>query len=57
MEARAAAESRPLIESKKSPKAILWHASKNGERPAQFGDRVSDGLPELFPGREEPAFW
>jgi enoyl-CoA hydratase/carnithine racemase len=26
------------------------------KRPPQFGDRVSDGLPELFPGREEPAF-
>ena len=26
------------------------------KRPAQFSDRVSDGLPELFPGREEPVF-
>ena len=26
------------------------------KRPPQFGDLVSDGLPELFPGREEPAF-
>jgi enoyl-CoA hydratase/carnithine racemase len=26
------------------------------KRPAQFSDRVSDGLPEIFPGREEPAF-
>jgi enoyl-CoA hydratase/carnithine racemase len=26
------------------------------KRPPQFTDRVSDGLPELFPGREEPAF-
>jgi enoyl-CoA hydratase/carnithine racemase len=26
------------------------------KRPAQFTDRVSDGLPELFPGREEPVF-
>ena len=26
------------------------------KRPARFGDLVSDGLPELFPGREEPAF-
>jgi enoyl-CoA hydratase/carnithine racemase len=25
------------------------------KRPAQFTDRVSDGLPDLFPGREEPA--
>ena len=26
------------------------------KRPAQFPDRVSDGLPDLFPGREEPVF-
>jgi enoyl-CoA hydratase/carnithine racemase len=26
------------------------------KRPARFTDRVSDGLPELFPGREEPVF-
>jgi enoyl-CoA hydratase/carnithine racemase len=27
------------------------------KRPPQFSDRVSDGLPDLFPGREQPAFW
>ncbi len=26
------------------------------KRPPRFPDRVSDGLPELFPGREEPRF-
>jgi enoyl-CoA hydratase/carnithine racemase len=26
------------------------------KRPAEFPDRVSDGLPEIFPGREQPAF-
>jgi enoyl-CoA hydratase/carnithine racemase len=26
------------------------------KRPARFPDRVSDGLPELFPGREAPRF-
>jgi len=26
------------------------------KRPARFPDRVTDGLPDLFPGREEPAF-
>jgi enoyl-CoA hydratase/carnithine racemase len=26
------------------------------KRPAEFPDRVSEGLPELFPGREEPVF-
>jgi enoyl-CoA hydratase/carnithine racemase len=26
------------------------------KRPANFPDRVSDGLPEMFPGRQEPVF-
>jgi enoyl-CoA hydratase/carnithine racemase len=26
------------------------------KRPANFPDRVGDGLPDLFPGEEEPAF-
>ena len=26
------------------------------KRPANFPDRVSDGLPDLFPGEEQPAF-
>ena len=26
------------------------------KRPAEFPDRVSDGLPEIFPDREEPVF-
>jgi enoyl-CoA hydratase/carnithine racemase len=26
------------------------------KRPAEFPDRVSEGLPDLFPGEEEPAF-
>jgi enoyl-CoA hydratase/carnithine racemase len=26
------------------------------KRPAEFPDHLSDGLPELFPGREEPVF-
>jgi enoyl-CoA hydratase/carnithine racemase len=26
------------------------------KRPAEFPDRVSDGLPEIFPGREQPTF-
>ena len=26
------------------------------KRPASFPDRVSEGLPDLFPGDEEPAF-
>jgi hypothetical protein len=42
MERRAAAEGRPLIESKKSPKAILWREGDNGIHPAEFGDSVVD---------------
>jgi hypothetical protein len=26
------------------------------KRPAQFGDRVSAGLPDILPWLEEPAF-
>ena len=26
------------------------------KRPAVFTDRVSDGLPDLFPGWEDPEF-
>jgi hypothetical protein len=48
MEARAAMECRPLIEAKKSPRAILWHASGNGELPAQFGDAVIDDHDEVL---------
>lgn len=48
IEARAATERRPLIEAKKSPKAILWRASDNGELPAQFGDAVIDDHDEVL---------
>ena len=26
------------------------------KRAASFPDRITEGLPEIFPGREEPAF-
>jgi enoyl-CoA hydratase/carnithine racemase len=26
------------------------------KRPARFADRVSDGLPDIFPGWEQPGF-
>ncbi len=48
LERRAAAESRPVIEVKKSPKAMLWHASESDVRPAQFGDCVIDEHGELL---------
>lgn len=42
IEARAASEQRPLIEAKKSPKAMLWRESEAGLAPATFGDAVID---------------
>lgn len=42
MEKRATAEQRPLIEVKKSPKAILWRIEGDEIRPAEFGDAVRD---------------
>jgi len=48
VEARAAAESRPLIEAKKSPKAILWHSSTTGINPAGLGDAVIDEHDEVL---------
>jgi hypothetical protein len=26
------------------------------KRPASYPDRVSDGLPDIYPGREEPVY-
>jgi hypothetical protein len=48
MEAQAAAEGRPLIESKKSPKAVLWRSTENGVGPAQFGDALIDDHDEIL---------
>ena len=48
MEARADAENRPIIESKKSPKAILWRNASTGIRPAEFGDALSDSHGEFL---------
>jgi hypothetical protein len=47
-ESRAAAERRPMIEAKKSPKAILWRESEDGASPALFGDAVLDEHGELL---------
>jgi len=41
-EERAALEDRPLIEAKKSPKAILWRTQGTTVVPAEFGDAVLD---------------
>jgi enoyl-CoA hydratase/carnithine racemase len=50
------ADSRAMFSRGQSADAREGVESFLEKRPAQFADRVSDGLPELFPGREEPAF-
>jgi enoyl-CoA hydratase/carnithine racemase len=50
------ADSRAMFARGQSADAREGIESFLEKRPAQFGDRVSDGLPDIFPGREEPAF-
>jgi enoyl-CoA hydratase/carnithine racemase len=50
------ADSRAMFARGQSADAREGVGSFLEKRPAQFSDRVSDGLPELFPGREEPLF-
>jgi enoyl-CoA hydratase/carnithine racemase len=50
------ADSRAMFARGQSADAREGVESFLEKRPADFPDRVSDGLPELFPGREEPAF-
>jgi enoyl-CoA hydratase/carnithine racemase len=50
------ADSRAMFARGRSSDAFEGVTSFLEKRPAEFSDRVSDGLPELFPGREEPAF-
>ena len=50
------ADSRAMFARGQSADAVEGVTSFLEKRPAQFSDRVSDGLPELFPGREEPVF-
>jgi enoyl-CoA hydratase/carnithine racemase len=50
------ADSRAMFSRGQSGDAREGVTSFLEKRPAEFADRVSDGLPELFPGREEPAF-
>ena len=50
------ADSRGMFARGQSADAREGVTSFLEKRPAQFSDRVSDGLPELFPGREEPVF-
>jgi enoyl-CoA hydratase/carnithine racemase len=50
------ADSRAMFSRGQSPDAREGVESFLEKRPAEFTDRVSEGLPELFPGREEPVF-
>jgi enoyl-CoA hydratase/carnithine racemase len=50
------ADSRAMFARGQSADAREGVSSFLEKRPAQFSDRVSDGLPELYPGRVEPVF-
>jgi enoyl-CoA hydratase/carnithine racemase len=50
------ADSRAMLARGQSADAREGVESFLEKRPARFTDRVSDGLPELFPGREQPVF-
>jgi len=50
------ADSRAMFARGQSADAREGISSFLEKRPARFTDRVSEGLPDIFPGREEPAF-
>jgi enoyl-CoA hydratase/carnithine racemase len=50
------ADSRAMLSRGQSADAVEGVTSFLEKRPADFPDRVSDGLPDIFPGREEPVF-
>jgi enoyl-CoA hydratase/carnithine racemase len=50
------ADSRGMAARGRSDDAREGITSFLEKRPATFSDRVSDGLPDIFPGREEPVF-
>jgi enoyl-CoA hydratase/carnithine racemase len=50
------ADSRAMFARGRSADAVEGVTSFLEKRPAHFGDRVSDGLPDVLPWLEEPAF-
>jgi len=50
------ADSRAMFSRGQSDDAREGVTSFLEKRPANFTDRVSDGLPEVFPDREDPAY-
>src|SRR3954454_4383401 len=50
------ADSRAIFARGQSKDVVEGVTSFLEKRPPHFTDRVSDGLPELFPGREAPTF-
>jgi enoyl-CoA hydratase/carnithine racemase len=50
------ADSRAMFHRGQSDDAREGVTSFLDKRPAQFTDRVSDGLPDIFPGWKDPAF-
>jgi enoyl-CoA hydratase/carnithine racemase len=50
------ADSRAMVSRGRSADAVEGVTSFLEKRPAQFTDRVSDGLPEIFPGYSPPEF-
>jgi enoyl-CoA hydratase/carnithine racemase len=50
------ADSRAMLSRGQSADAREGVTSFLEKRPAVFSDRVSDGLPDIFPGRAEPEF-
>jgi enoyl-CoA hydratase/carnithine racemase len=50
------ADSRAMFARGQSDDAREGVTSFLEKRDPEFSDRVSDGLPDLFPGREEPAY-
>ena len=50
------ADSRAMLARGQSADAREGVTSFLEKRPAEFPDQVSEGLPDIFPGREAPAF-